>query len=267
MKKGRFLIVVGLIGLMLGIVSVAAGQDELGCVSTWGYWLNHSKYQNVNGANRDPGWDAIGEDTQFLGNYQDPPSNTNILTWFEMLLIPPKKGNVYLILAHQYVAAYLNIHSGADPSILGTAMVDAEALLAYYNTGFRGTYPPAIPKRADHFTSNDRAWAEELASLLNQFNNGELGPGHCECPCWTKENLSGLTASSCVQSSDNEYISVATIQNYTLSTSDSEFPECNVVDYNKMIGFALAIKYAQFLDCRTGLEKLVDAAGLVCSEP
>jgi len=44
MKKGTFLIVVGLIGLMLGIASMAAGQDELACVNTWGYWKNHSIY-------------------------------------------------------------------------------------------------------------------------------------------------------------------------------------------------------------------------------
>jgi len=246
MKKGTFLIVVGLIGLMLGIVSMAAGQDELGCVNTWGYWKNHSIY----GAHPDPGWDAIGEDTQFFGSG---------MTWYQILLIPPKGGNAYVILAHQYVAAYLNIQNGADAAILGVTMGDAEALLAKYASP---PSPPVIPKN-----DPDRPLAEQLASQLDQFNSGYIGPAPCVCPCWTPENLSNLTASSCVESSDNEFISVATVQNFTLSTSDSEFPECNVVDHNQNIGFALAIKYAQFLDCRDGLEKLIDAAGLVCGEP
>ena len=180
MKKGTFLIVVGLIGLMLGIVSMAAGQDELGCVNTWGYWKNHSIY----GAHPDPGWDAIGEDTQFFGNWEDPPANTDNLTWYEILLIPPKKSNVYLILAHQYVAAWLNIEKGANPAILGTAIADAEALLDYYsnsNPSF-ATYPPAIPKGADEFTADDRSWAEEVASQLDEFNSGMLpgGPPPCD---------------------------------------------------------------------------------------
>ena len=60
-------------------------------------------------------------------------------------------------------------------------MADAEALLAYYNTGFSGAFPPDIPKDAAHFTSDDRAWAISIAGLLDQFNNGTLpgGPPHC----------------------------------------------------------------------------------------
>jgi hypothetical protein len=96
------------------------------------------------------------------------------------LLIPPKAGNGYLILAHQYVAAYLNIANGANAGVLGTALADAAALLAYYsnsNPSF-ATYPPTIPKGADHLTSNDSSWAAELASLLDQFNSGYI-PGIC----------------------------------------------------------------------------------------
>jgi len=154
----------------------------VGCSYTWGYWKNHNKYQNAKGAHRDPGWDNIGEDTQFYGNWADPPTNSNQLTWFEILLIPPKVGNAYLILAHQYVAAWLNIHNGADGSSLGTTMADAEALLAHYsnNNPSFATYPPAIPKGAVHFTSDDRFWAVELAFVLDQFNNGYIGPGSCE---------------------------------------------------------------------------------------
>jgi hypothetical protein len=157
---------------------------SLGCGYTWGYWKNHNMYQNAGGAHRDPGWDKIGEDTQFYGNWEDSPTNSNSLTWFEILLIPPKQGNAYLILAHQYVAAWLNINKDAnpaDPAALGSAMADAEALLAFYsnNNPAYATYPPEIPKGASNLSGDDRAWAISLAGLLDQFNNGLLGPVHC----------------------------------------------------------------------------------------
>jgi len=126
-------------------------------------------------------------------------------------------------------------------------------IAGYYNTGLGNTYPPAIPKHADHFTSDDRTWAEELASLLDQFNSGYIGPGPCVCPCWTPENLSNLTASSCVESTDNEFISVETVQNFTLSTSDSESPECNVVDHNKILGLHWPSSMRNFLIAETVL--------------
>ncbi|MBP1598697.1 MAG: hypothetical protein H6Q05_4074, partial [Acidobacteria bacterium] len=161
-------------------------QLGVGCGYTWGYWKNHNKYQNQGGANRDPGWNKIGEDTQFFGNYANPPINSDTLTWYEILLIAPKGGNAYLTLAHQYVAAFLNIHKDtdpADPMSLGTAMADAEALLAYYSNSTVGhqMFPPVIPKGANRFTGDDRAWAIQLAGVLDQFNNGTLpsGPPHC----------------------------------------------------------------------------------------
>ncbi len=182
MKKGTFFILVGLIGLMLSSASVAGGND-LGCVSSWGYWMNHNKYQNAYGNHRDPAWDNIGEGTQFYGNWGDPPSDTEELTWFEILLIPAKAGNAYVILAHRYVAAWLNIHRGANPTILGSAMADAAALLAFYsnNNPEFPFYPPAIPKGAANLSGDDWSWAVELASLLGQFNSGTLPGGPLPC--------------------------------------------------------------------------------------
>ncbi len=144
----------------------------LGSVNTWGYWKNHSIYD----AHPDPGWDVIGENTQFFNNFEDPPANSAPLTWYEILLVPRKAGDAYLILAQQYVAAYLNIANGANPGVLATALLDAAELLMYYsnNNSSFATYPPAIPKGAGHFTSDDRSWAVELASLLNQFNSGYI---------------------------------------------------------------------------------------------
>ena len=163
-----------------------------GCGYTWGYWKNHNVYSK-----KDEGtWDKVppgAEDSQFFDNWADPPVNSDALTWYEILKIPPKKSNAYVILSDQYVAAWLNIQKDVDPAnpaVLGTAMADAESLLTFYSNGnndpqnpsyIMSMYPPTIPRGANHFTSDDLAWAMELASMLDQFNRGALAGGPVYC--------------------------------------------------------------------------------------
>ena len=45
------------------------------------------------------------EDTQFYGNWEDAPDEHEHADLVRDPVIPPKGGNAYLILAHQYVAA------------------------------------------------------------------------------------------------------------------------------------------------------------------
>ena len=80
-----------------GFCIVAAG-----CSLTPGYWKNHSQYGP---APYDATWAQVGEDTIFFLSNQ---------TWYEVLWTAPKKGNAYYILAHAYIAAYLNELNGAD---------------------------------------------------------------------------------------------------------------------------------------------------------
>ena len=116
----------------------------------------------------------------------NPPTDSDTLTWFEILLIPVQGGNAYVNLAHQYVAAWLNINKDTDPAnpaVLGTAMAEAEALLEYYSNSHPAyaTYPPQILRGASNLSGDDRALAIRLAGLLEQFNSGTLlsGPPHC----------------------------------------------------------------------------------------
>ncbi|MGD2080332.1 MAG: hypothetical protein PVJ36_04275 [Nitrospirota bacterium] len=213
--------------------------EESQCTLTPGYWKNHEDT-----------WIGIDTSTPFFLSGQ---------SYYEVLWTAPR-GNVYYILAHQYIAAELNFLNGADPSSIQTAFDEATQLF--------NTYTPEVIAAAkgkvgqalrDDFTT--------LASILDNYNSGLAGPGSCNCPCWTGQDLAELTASSCVQSPDGEYISVETYENFTLSTYDSEFPGCDVVDHNQNIGFAIAITYDQFLDCRGGLEKLRNEAGLTCTAP
>lgn len=120
-----------------------------GCTLTQGYWKNHSANAK-NPAQQSP-W-PVSEATELCGQ-----------TWLEVLATPPK-GDAWYILAHQWIAASLNVASGAaPPPEVADALAEAELFLQ----------DCAISK-AEH------AVALADAQLLDAFNNGEIGPGHCE---------------------------------------------------------------------------------------
>jgi len=138
----------------------------LGCTYTQGYWKTHSMFGPAGPYDLTWDWKA-GGDAIFL----DPTWDTGF-SWYEMFNTPPAGGNAYIILAHQYMAAWLNIHNidplkMANPSVLGTAFADAEALL--------GSYMPT-----DILEPAVREQFIMLAELLDDFNNGLLGVPHCE---------------------------------------------------------------------------------------
>lgn len=125
-----------------------------GCTYTQGYWKTHSRYGP---APYDATWAAIGEDTLFFGSGQ---------TWYRVFWTPPKGGNAYYILAHQYMAARLNVEAGASaPAQVASAIAEATA----WFTG-RSSAAPKGPAR-------DTAIA--LAGILGAYNEGATGPGHC----------------------------------------------------------------------------------------
>jgi hypothetical protein len=141
--------------------SVAVTRIDDGCTKTQGYWKTHSKYGPA--ANEDETWAKVephGEDSSFFSTGY---------TWYQMLNLKPKKGNAYIILAHQYIAAYLNLLSGASAwknvssDDLYNAMAEAELLLAQSMN---------VPKMERH------AYLE-IARFLTQYNEGIIGPGHC----------------------------------------------------------------------------------------
>lgn len=73
---------------------------------------------------------------------------------------------MYFILAHQYIAAKLNILNGADGSAVSSALSWAET--------FFNTYTPT--SKLSKEVKNEAA---KVASQLDQYNNGLIGPGHC----------------------------------------------------------------------------------------
>jgi len=124
------------------------------CTLTQGYWKNH-------GAD----WDAVADGKPFLTTSTFYNSGVSYLT---ILQTPPAKGNAYLQLAHQFIAASLNLNGAAS----GIASVDAA--IAGAHTYFTGA-AAGIPNPGEPTRSQLQGWA----TTLDNFNNGRLGIPHC----------------------------------------------------------------------------------------
>jgi hypothetical protein len=124
------------------------------CTLTQGYWKNHEER-----------WDDVGDAMVFLTS--DAFYNSGA-SYYAVLTMPPKGGNAYLQLAHQFIAASLNLNGATA----GVAEVDdaMAGAAAYFSNEEAGIPNPSNPSRAQLQT-----WA----STLDDFNNGIIGPGHC----------------------------------------------------------------------------------------
>ncbi len=137
-------------------VSVTAAACGVGCTLTQGYWKTHSA---AGPAPYDDGWKNVGpaeHNTPFYSSGQ---------TWLKVFQTPPQ-GNAYYNLAHQYMAAKLNVLNGASATAeVNSALAQAEAI-------FSRTTGTTLSKA-------DADLAKKLAPQLDGYNNGFVGPGHC----------------------------------------------------------------------------------------
>lgn len=132
---------------------------DSGCTLTPGYWKTHS----LRGpAPYDDTWallDPRQEDTPFFLSGQ---------SYYDVLWSPPK-GNAYYILAHAYIAAELNLLNGASmPPDVNEAFAAAAELFAQ-----------ATPDEVGDYKGKKRAVVLGWAFILDEYNNGITGPGHC----------------------------------------------------------------------------------------
>lgn len=127
-----------------------------GCTLTQGYWGTHS---SKGPAKYDATWALIGENTLF---YQ---SGT---TYYGVMQLPTK-GNAYYILAHQFIAAKLNIAKGAAAPT-GFNMAAVEAFFQTNTPAQIGAMKGSAPLRAQAIS-----WAATLAA----YNEGRLNVSHC----------------------------------------------------------------------------------------
>jgi hypothetical protein len=128
-------------------------EEEAGCTLTPGYWKTHSKYGPAGPT--DETWALVGEDSAFFLSGK---------SYYEVLWTPPR-GNPYYNLSFHFIAAKLNVLAGASDDDVTDALADAESLFE--------TYTPA--QAAEH-----KAEFLTLAATLGRYNEGYLGPGHCE---------------------------------------------------------------------------------------
>jgi hypothetical protein len=130
-----------------------------GCSLTPGYWMTHSEYGP---APYDATWAELpdGADTPFFLSGK---------SYLQVLHTPPAGGHAYYILAFQYIAAELNRFAGADLAAVQAAFDGATAIFETYT-----------PDQVKNFSKAQRAQLIEWADLLDDYNNGLIGPGHCD---------------------------------------------------------------------------------------
>jgi hypothetical protein len=114
------------------------GGDGDGCTLTQGYWKNHQPWPIA--------------DAGLCG-----------ATWDEILHTAPK-GDAWYVVAHQWIAASLNVASGAAVTPEVQAALDAAE-------GYLADCEIADDEKAD---------ALAASALLDDYNNGAVGPGHCD---------------------------------------------------------------------------------------
>ena len=119
-----------------------------GCVFSQGYWKNHPEAWPVTELQ--------------LGNV------TYTQDQLLSILHEAVRGNGLLILAHQEIAAKLNIANGADGSCIGQTLADADALIGDL----------VVPPVGDGYLAPRDVSA--LAEALDQYNEGMLCAPSCE---------------------------------------------------------------------------------------
>jgi hypothetical protein len=127
-----------------------------GCTFTQGYWKTHGPIPAGNNVNE---WPVAG---LTLGSVA--------YTDLELQSIFDKgaAGNGLISLAHQLMAAKLNVANGADDSSIAGTIISADVLIGSLVVPPVGT--GSLPS----------SMTSALNGTLTAFNEGTIGPGHCE---------------------------------------------------------------------------------------
>ncbi|MDH3293322.1 MAG: hypothetical protein OER95_03260, partial [Acidimicrobiia bacterium] len=143
------------------------------CTLTAGYWMTHNPEfwdaHNGHGPPQDDAWYQLGD----KGAGELFPFGDTGLTYYQIMRTPPK-GDPWMQLAFQYIAAKLNVLNGADTGAVDAALTEAERILREYPPGTKGKQAKAL-----------RAVAGPIHSLLAAYNEGRIGPGHCDEDGWS----------------------------------------------------------------------------------
>jgi hypothetical protein len=163
-----------------------------GCTLTQGYWKTHNE-SFPGGAPPDPNWFLIGDvDGDLVSEGELEDFFDTGMTWFEVFWTSPA-GRPYYQLAHQWMAAYLNALSiqdigGTIPASIQTALNHGADLLDEYD----GVPDPLKnPDLKGKNAKTIRADFVATAGILGAFNEGDIGPGHCDEDTTSSLTLTG----------------------------------------------------------------------------
>jgi hypothetical protein len=117
------------------------------CTYSQGYWRNHP--------------DAWPVTSLTLGTV------TYQAAELMAILDEPARGNGLVILVHQLIAAKLNIANGADPSAVQQAVTDVDNMVGAL----------VVPPIGNGYLTPGQTG--DLTETLTEYNEGTIGPGHC----------------------------------------------------------------------------------------
>jgi hypothetical protein len=142
-----------------------AGPCGFNCTLTIGYWKTHAGFTGRN-ADR-----VTAELPQWLGTIGGLKSVgvTNASQAVGLLSNSGDASNGVNKLYSQLLAAKLNIFRGASPAAVSSILSAADAFLASNSS-------------ADwaNMSKNNKTTVNNWASTFDQYNNGLIGPGHCD---------------------------------------------------------------------------------------
>ena len=127
-----------------------------GCTYTQGFWATHGPIPVGNNENL---WPVTSLDVGSV-TYTD----LQLLSIFNT----PAQGNGLLTLAHQLIAAKLNVANGADSTDIAQVISDADALIGSL----------VVPPIGGGFLAPGAT--STLVQALADYNEGVTGPGHCQ---------------------------------------------------------------------------------------
>jgi YVTN family beta-propeller protein len=128
-------------------VAITPGPVSFACPLGQGFWKNHPEAWPVSSL-------TLGSQSY---------TQDELLALFDT----PPRGDASVILAHQLIAAKLNVANGADPTPISATISDADRLLS----GFTGK----LPYHVRPSSATGRAMIND-ATVLERYNNGQLTP-------------------------------------------------------------------------------------------
>ena len=144
---------------VLGCATLDCGHST-SCTFTQGYWKTHGVVPTGNNAYAWP--DVAKASGLQLGSVSYTAAD--LLS----ILNKPAAGNGLVALAHQLIAAKLNVAAGGDPTAVAADIATSDALI-----GSLVIPPLGGGYLAPSLTSG-------LVGALSSYNEGATGPGHCD---------------------------------------------------------------------------------------